>query len=136
MLNKFIGMGRLTADPTLRYTANNTAVCSFTLAVDRRFAKEGQQQADFIQCQAWQKTAEFISKWFGKGSMIAVVGRIQTRTWDDNEGKKHYVTEVVVDEAYFTGSRKDSGTQTETKQTQDSEFFPGLNEEELDSLPF
>lgn len=97
-MNKVILMGRLTKDPEIRYTQNNTPVCNFTLAVDRRFSKE--KQADFINCQAWQKTAEFISKYFQKGSMIAVVGRIQTRTWEDNEGKKRYITEVIVDEAY------------------------------------
>lgn len=107
-INKVILIGRLTKDPELRYTpVNNTPVCSFTLAVNRRFSKEGEErQADFINCLAWNKTAEFISKYFVKGSMIAIVGRIQTRTWDDNEGKRHYVTEVVTDEVYFTGEKR------------------------------
>lgn len=125
-MNKVILIGRLTKDPEIRYTQNNTPVCSFTLAVDRRFSKD--KQADFISCQAWQKTAEFISKYFQKGSMIAVVGRIQTRTWEDNEGKKRYVTEVIVDEAYFTGSK----SKTETDKATDT--WPPDYED--DDLPF
>ena len=104
-------MGRLTKDPEIRYTQNNRAVCNFTLAVNRRFNAD---EADFINCQAWQKTAEFISKYFQKGSMIAVVGRIQTRTWEDNEGKKRYITEVIADEAYFTGSKTETDKATDT----------------------
>ena len=104
-MNKVTLMGRLTRDPELRSTASGTSVASFTLAVDRRFAsRDGERQADFINCVAWRQTAEFIAKYFPKGRMIAVCGSIQTRTWDDQEGKKHYVTEVVVDEAYFAGS--------------------------------
>jgi single-strand DNA-binding protein len=125
-MNKVILMGRLTKDPEIRYTQNNTPVCNFTLAVDRRFSKD--KQADFINCQAWQKTAEFISKYFQKGSMIAVVGRIQTRTWEDNEGKKRYITEVIVDEAYFTGSK----SKTETDKATDT--WPPDYED--DDLPF
>lgn len=106
-MNKVILMGRLTKDPDLRYTsANNTAVASFTIAVNRRAAKEGQPQADFINIVAWSKTAEFCGKYFTKGMQVAVVGRIQTRTWDDNEGKRHYVTEVVADETYFADSKR------------------------------
>ena len=125
-MNKVILMGRLTKDPEIRYTQNNTPVCNFTLAVDRRFSKD--KQADFISCQAWQKTAEFISKYFQKGSMIAVVGRIQTRTWEDNEGKKRYITEVIVDEAYFTGSK----SKTETDKATDT-WHPDYED---DDLPF
>jgi len=124
-------MGRMTADPELRYTAtNNTPVCSFTLAVNRRFAKEGQQQADFIQCQAWGKTAEFISKYFVKGSPIAIVGRIQTRTWDDSEGKKHYVTEVVAEEVHFAGSKKEVQQSTQQDNVNDG-FYPVDEDEDL-----
>lgn len=112
-MNKVILIGRLTKDPEIRYTQNNTPVCNFTLAVDRRFSKD--KQADFISCQAWQKTAEFISKYFQKGSMIAVVGRIQTRTWEDNEGKKRYITEVIVDEVYFAGSKTETDKATDTR---------------------
>lgn len=125
-MNKVILIGRLTKDPEIRYTQNNTPVCNFTLAVDRRFSKD--KQADFISCQAWQKTAEFISKYFQKGSMIAVVGSIQTRTWEDSEGKKRYITEVIADEAYFTGSK----SKTETDKATDT--WPPDYED--DDLPF
>lgn len=103
-------MGRLTKDPELRYTSNtNTAVCNYTLAVDRRFTRQGEEkQADFIPIVVWGKTAEFCSRYFQKGQQVAVVGRIQTRTWDDSEGKRHYVTEVIADEAYFADSKRDS----------------------------
>lgn len=102
-------MGRPTKDPEVRYTSvNNTAVASFTLAVNRRGAKEGQTQADFINIVAWTKTAEFVGKYFTKGLQVVVVGRLQTRTWDDNEGKRHYVTEVVADETYFADSKRNS----------------------------
>jgi single-strand DNA-binding protein len=82
-------------------------VASFTLAVNRRFAKEGEQQADFINCVAWSKTAEFVNKYFNKGQQVAVVGRIQTRNWEDDNGQKHYATEVVAEEVYFADSKKD-----------------------------
>ena len=114
-------MGRLTKDIEMRYIAtNNTPVCSFTLAVDRRFTKKGEdRQADFINCQAWDKTAEFISKYFSKGSMIAVVGRIQNRSWEDKEGKKHYATEVIVEETYFTGEKKADKTMLQSVEVED-----------------
>ena len=126
-MNKVILIGRLTKDPEIRYTQNNAPVCSFTLAVDRRFSKD--KQADFINCQAWQKTAEFITKYFGKGNLLAIVGRIQTRTWEDEDGKRHYVTEVVAEEAYFTGDRNNS-----RPEPQDDRFEP-LDDED-DDLPF
>ncbi len=109
-MNKVILMGRLARDPELQTTPQGTTVCRFTIAVDRRFSKDGQRQADFISCTAWRQLAEFICKWFKKGSMISVVGSIQTRSWDGQDGKKQYATDVVVDEAYFTGSKAESGT--------------------------
>jgi single-strand DNA-binding protein len=110
-MNKVILMGRLTKDPELRYTStNNTARCTFTLAVDRRFSKPGEEkQADFINIVAWRNQAEFCSKYFTKGLKVVVVGSLQNRTWDDNEGKRHYITEVVADEVYFADSRKNEG---------------------------
>ena len=113
MLNHIVIMGRLTRDPELRYTQSQTPVASFSLAVDRDFGGRdgGEKQTDFIDCVAWRQTGEFIARYFQKGSMIAVVGSIQSRSWDGNDGKKQYATEVVVDEAYFTGSRAESGTQ-------------------------
>lgn len=109
-MNKVILMGRLTRDPELQQTPQGTPVCRFSIAVNRRFAREGQQQADFINCTAWRQQAEFISKWFPKGSMIAVVGSIQTRSWDGQDGKKQYATDVVVEEVHFTGSKSETGT--------------------------
>lgn len=107
-MNKAILIGRLTKEPETRYTqTNNIQVTSFTLAVNRRFAKEGEQQADFINIVAWNKTAEFVSKYFKKGQQVAVVGRIQTRNYDDNNGVKHYVTEVIAEEVYFADSKKE-----------------------------
>jgi single-strand DNA-binding protein len=106
-MNKVLLMGRLTKDPEVRYTTtNNTLVCGFTLAVNRRFAKEGEQQADFINIVAWNKLGEFCSKYFAKGQQVALCGRIQTRTYDDKDGKKVYVTEVVAEEAYFADTKK------------------------------
>ena len=115
-LNKVVLCGRLTADPELKQTQNGIAVVSFAIAVNRRFTRgaDGQSnsQADFINCVAWRQTAEFISRYFKKGSSLCVTGSIQTRTWNDNTGAKRYATEVVVDEAMFVDSRADSAAQT------------------------
>lgn len=138
-MNKVVLMGRLTKDPELRYTTtNNTAVCSFTLAVNRRFSKQGEEkQADFIPIVAWDKQAEFCGKWFQKGRQVAVIGRIQTRTWDDNEGKRHYMTEVVVEETYFADSKRSEEATPRSSQggesVQEGEFYP-LGDD--DQLPF
>ncbi len=108
-MNKVILMGRLTRDPEMRFTqGNNTAVCSFSLAVNRRYKQEGQPDADFINIVAWGKTAEFCGKYFTKGQQVGVIGRIQTRNYDDKEGKKVYVTEVIAEETYFADSKKDN----------------------------
>ncbi len=117
-MNKVILMGRFTRDPEMRQTGQGTSVVSFTLAVDRRMAREGQQSADFVSCVAWSKLAEFICKYFQKGSMIAISGRLQTRTYDDKDGKRQYVTEVVAEEAYFTGSRSSQSNSEGGYQTQ------------------
>lgn len=97
-------LGRMTRDPELKYTPQGTAVVSFSLAVDRRFNRE---KADFIDVVAWRQTAEFISKHFKKGTRIAVVGSIQTRSWEDNEGHKRKAVEVVADSVYFADAKKD-----------------------------
>ena len=107
-------MGRLTADPELRQTPQGTAVTRFTIAVDRRFRREGGQQADFITCVAWRQTAEFICRFFQKGRMIAVEGQLQSRSWDGQDGKRQYATEVVVDNAFFTGSKSEGGATQQT----------------------
>ena len=107
MLNEIILMGRLTRDPELRYTASNTPVASFSLAVDRDFAPKGEEkQTDFIDCVAWRQTGEFASKYFQKGSMAAVKGRLQIRDWQDKEGNKRRSAEVVVDNVYFGESKR------------------------------
>lgn len=103
-MNKVILLGRLTRDPELRTTPSGVSVTSFSIAVTRRFQKD---QADFINCVAWRQTAEFISKYFSKGSMISVVGSLQTGRYE-KDGQTHYTTDVVVDEVHFTGSRNDA----------------------------
>lgn len=111
-LNKAILCGRLCADPELKQTQNNVSVVSFTLAVNRRYSKDAQSgstQADFISVVAWRQTAEFIARYFRKGSPICVTGSIQTRTWQDAQGQKRYATEVVVDEAMFVDSKNEGG---------------------------
>ena len=115
-LNKVILCGRLTADPELKQTSGGIAVVSFTLAVNRRYqtkAADGsaapQQQADFISVVAWRQTAEFISRYFRKGSALCITGSIQTRTWQDQQGQKRYATEVVADEAMFVDSKNEGG---------------------------
>ena len=109
-MNKVILMGRLARDPEVRYTSNtNTLVASFPLAVNRRFAKPGEErQADFINIVAWNKTGEFCSKWFKKGQQVGVIGRIQTRNWVDENKVKHYITEVIAEEAYFADTKRDN----------------------------
>ena len=104
-MNHFVGIGRLTRDPEVRYTQSGKACAKFTLAIDRRKSGDGNQQADFIQCGAWEKIAEVISQYTGKGRKIAVEGRIQTRSYDANDGSKRYVTEVVVNSMEFCDSK-------------------------------
>ena len=112
-LNKVVLAGRITADPELKQTPSGVSVLRFTLAVNRRFtsknSEQSEQQTDFISMVAWRQTAEFISKYFKKGSAICVTGSIQTRTWQDQQGQKRYGTDVVVDEAMFVDSRNESG---------------------------
>lgn len=115
-------MGRLTAEPEMRQTPQGTPVARFTIAVNRRFAKEGSQQADFINCVAWRQTAEFICRYFHKGNMIAVDGQIQTRSWDGQDGKRQYATEVQIDNAYFTGSKADMGSNSQSQGAYQSNF--------------
>lgn len=128
-MNKVILLGRLTKDPETRYTqSTNTQVTSFTLAVNRRFVKQGEErQADFINCVAWNKTAEFVSKYFRKGQQVGVIGRIQTRNYDDEQGVKHYITEVIAEEVYFAGEKK------EKAQNDTTDDFEITNS---DDLPF
>lgn len=109
MLNQIVIMGRLTRDPELRRTGSGTAVASFTLAVDRDFSgkESGEKETDFIDCVAWRNTAEFVSKYFTKGRMAVVSGRLQIRLWTDKDGNKRRSAEVVAESVYFGDSRKD-----------------------------
>jgi len=103
-------MGRLTRDPELRNTQSGIPVASFSLAIDRRFSKDQERQTDFIDIVAWRQQAEFVSKYFTKGQMCAVQGRLQIRDWQDKEGNKRRSAEVVADHIHFTGSKKESGS--------------------------
>ena len=113
-LNKVVLAGRMTADPELKQTPSGVSVLSFTIAVNRSYVSknsdQGERQADFINVVAWRNTAEFISKYFRKGSAICVSGSIQTRSWQDQQGQRRYATEVVADEAMFVDSRGESGS--------------------------
>lgn len=111
MINTVVIMGRITQDLELRQTPSGVSALSFTVAVDRGYQKPGEErQADFIACVAWRQTAEFISRYFGKGRMIALTGELRSRTYDDKNGSRHYITEVYVDQASFTGEKKQEGS--------------------------
>lgn len=135
MLNNVIIMGRLTADPELKSTQNGTSVLQFTVAVDRDFVKQGEErQTDFINCVAFKETANHIAKWFSKGRMIAVEGRLQTRSYDDKNGTKHYVTEVIVNKASFTGEKRQDQQSNGVPYELDYDGAP--NELDYDGVPF
>ena len=148
-MNNVSLIGRLTKEVDTRYTATtNTCMGNFTLAVNRRFKKEGQPEADFINIVAIGKTGEFCEKFFKKGMQVGVVGRIQTRTWDDDQGMKHYVTEVIAEQVFFADSKKDGSTQDITQSdsqpwipTQGNSSFdvnsiPSIPQSDNDFLPF
>ena len=119
-MNKAFLIGRLTRDPELRYSASNAAIASFTVAIDRTYTSaDGQRQTDFISVVAFQKQAENIKKYIGKGSLVAVDGRIQTRNYDDKDGKKVYVTEVVAERVQFLDSRKSSENTVSNTEAED-----------------
>lgn len=121
-MNKTILVGRLTADPELRQTQSGVASCRFTVAVDRKFADKntGEKQSDFITCVAWRQTAEFVSRYFNKGKMIALEGSLRTGKYQDknHEDVTHYTTEVYVDNVEFVGGKGDGGQQTQATPTQ------------------
>lgn len=125
MLNRAVLMGRLTADPELRQTPNGISVLSFSIAVDRTYGgKNGERQTDFINLVAWRQTAEFISRYFSKGQMIAVDGSIQTRNYTDKQGNNRTAFEVVIDNASFCGSKAESGgTGRPAQQAQNAPKF-------------
>lgn len=137
--NKVILIGNMCADPELKQTSSGISVCSFSIAVNRRFSKEGEQACDFITIQTWRQQAEFVSRYFKKGNPILVCGQLQTRTWTDNQGNKRYATEVVADEVSFVGNNSNA---TEAKSepftyTPDAYTQPSLEEVPTETgLPF
>ena len=125
-MNKVFLIGRLTKEPELRYTASNVATANFTLAVDRNFTnQEGEREADFISVVVWRKQAENVSKYLTKGSQIAVDGRIQTRTYDAQDGTKRYVTEVVAENVKFLDTKKDN----KTEAVEQNDLYASMNEQ-------
>lgn len=127
-MNKWCGIGRMVKDTEIKTTSNNSKLCQFTVAVDRKFKdKEGNRQADFINCLAWGKHAEFVSKYFHKGSRIGIVGSIQTRSYADKDGKTVYVTEIVVDEVEFVESANNQATE-ESKEAPKTEQNDALSD--------
>ena len=133
-MNHFVGIGRLTRDPEVRYTQSGKACAKFTLAIDRRKSGDGNPQADFISCVAWEKTAEVISQYCTKGQKIAVEGRIQTRSYDGNDGTKRYMTEVVVQSMEFCDS-KGGGTNSVAPPEQQG-MFDGSRAVAYSDIPF
>lgn len=131
-MNKVILMGRLTKDPEVRYTQNNMPVANFSIAVSRRFAKENDEvKADFFNVIAWNKTGEFVGKYFKKGQQILVSGRIENRNWTDQQGVKHYATDIIAEEVDFAGSKIENNTNNKTENADITDFAS-----ESDSLPF
>lgn len=135
-LNKWVGMGRLTADPELRATPSGTSVATFIMAVERNFkGQDGQRQTDFINCIAWRQQAEFVKRYFSKGNMICVVGGLQTRSYTAQDGTKRFVTEVCAEEIQFTGEKSNTSQNANTGETVAS----AIDYEEIGSeedLPF
>ncbi len=124
-------MGRIVRGPELRYTQQGTPVCSFTLAVDRRFNRD---KTDYIKVIAWRNTAEFCANYFQKGSRIALVGSIQTRTWEDDSGKKHHEVEVIADSVYFAESKRDNQRESPVEDAIESCDFMHIDMDE--NCPF
>ena len=116
MLNRIVLMGRLTRDPELRKTQSDTPVCSFSLAVDRDYKRDGEKETDFIDVVAWRSTAEFVSRYFAKGRMAVVEGRLQIRDWTDKNGNKRRSYEVQADSVYFADNRRSEGNDTAAPQ--------------------
>lgn len=139
-MNKVILMGRLTRSPEVRYSqgAEPVAVARYTLAVNRRFKRKDEPEADFIPCVAFGKRGEFAEKYFRKGQLVSIVGRLQVRSWEDNEGKKRWTTEVIVEEQYFAESKKNSNAAApkEGGQAPADGFYPIDESVEDDDLPF
>ena len=138
MLNEIVIMGRLTKDPELRYTTTNVPVCSFTVAVERDFGSEdGKKPADFIDCIAWRQTGEFVSKYFFKGAMIAVTGRLESSRWQDRDGNKRTSWEINADHVYFGGSKTGGESGQQQSASPPPAKFTDIDPDEDDGeLPF
>ena len=153
MINRVIYVGRITKDPVLRKTANGASVVSFTVACNRRFKQDGQPEADFINTVAWNKTADIVAQYTHKGSLVGVEGRIQTRSYDDKDGKRVYVTEVVADSVQFLESKSaaasnansnayvpeqgsNQGYQSDNSQSYSNDFTSSTLDIASDDLPF
>lgn len=135
MLNSVIIMGRLTADPELRTTASGLSVTSFTVAVDRRFQRQGEErQTDFISVVAWRQTADFVTRFFRKGQMIAVQGSLQVRNYEDKNGNKRTAYDVVADNVSFCGSKNEGGNNSYASARQDS--APAVSYQSADAGSF
>ena len=137
-MNKVILMGRLTKDVEVRYTqTSNTLVAMFSMAVNRRFVKQGEErQADFVNIVAWGKLGEFCSKYFKKGQQVGIIGRIQTRNWEDDQGQKHYATEVIAEEAYFADSKKENSEDNPLENFSNNDMKTDYEIMDSDDLPF
>ena len=140
MLNHITIMGRLTKDPEMRRTGSGVAVTSFTIACDRDFGQNGQKETDFIEVTAWRNTAEFVSKYFTKGRMAVVYGRLQIRKWKDKDGNDRKTAEVVADNVYFGDSKKDDSNSYNAAPSQANNNYSANNfdmlEDEDSQLPF
>ena len=124
-MNKFICMGRLVADPELKTLQSGSTVCTFRVAVDRRLKnKDGERETDFFNCTAFGKMGEMIAKWFKKGRMIALDGRVQNRSWKDDKGVTHYATDIIAENVYFCGDGEKSDSSGAKKTTKKSEPAP------------
>lgn len=137
MLNKIFLMGRLTRNPELRYTGNETPVCSFTLAVDRDYQSGGsERQTDFVDCVAWRKTGEFVSKYWTRGQLMVVEGSLQSRKWKDKNDETHVAWEVVADTVHFGGDKKSESVGEAAKPSRvDASTFEDLPDDRSE-LPF
>ena len=133
-MNKIILIGRITHDLEIKHTASQKEVCSFTIAVDRKFKTNGEKTADFIGCVAWGQQATFLGKYFQKGSRVCITGNLQARSYDDKDGKKVYITEVVVDEVEFVDSKREEPAQNPPAPTVDNGFCPAMDDDT--TLPF
>ena len=136
MLKNVILMGRLVSDPEIRTTTTGKSVANFRIAVDRAYSKDGNKQADFITVVAWEGTADFVSKYFSKGSMIALRGEIQTRNYEDNNGNKRTAFEVLAREVSFCGGKNETGsapaqTQAQAPATSTNDDFESLDDDEV-----